>query len=251
MYDEAIVRRTNLIYATLSFALAFAAWGLISAFATAFRADLHLTGQSTALLVAVPVLLGALARLPVGLLTDRFGGRIVFTVLLLVVAVPAWITPSAVTYGQLVTCAFFLGLAGASFAAGVGFCSRWFGAERQGTALGVYGLGNVGHSAAVFLGPVIAARTSRESVFHAVAILCVIWAVAFFLLARDAPGPRKPASPRAMVHVLTTQRLSWLLGAFYFLTFGGFVALRSTSSPSADSSPSRCISRPCCAISSG
>src|SRR5262249_29660137 len=151
----------NLVYATLSFALAFAAWGLISAFATTFRADLRLSGQETALLVAVPVLLGALARLPVGLLTDRFGGRGVFTALLLLVAVPAWITPSATSYNRLVTDAFFLGLAGASFAAGVGFSSRWFGAEKQGTALGVYGLGNMGHSAAVFLGPVIAAHSSR------------------------------------------------------------------------------------------
>src|SRR5262249_39126409 len=218
------MRWNNLIYATLSFALAFAAWGLVSAFATTFRADLHLSGQQTALLVAVPVLLGALARLPVGLLTDRYGGRVVFPVLLLVVAMPAWITPSATSYGQLVTYAFFLGLAGASFAAGVGLSSRWFAAEQQGTALGVYGLGNMGHSAAVFLGPVIAASSSRATVFHAVAVLCIVWAGAFFLPARDAPGARRPPSPRAMIRVLTTEPLCWVLGAFYFLTFGGFVA---------------------------
>src|SRR5579859_508784 len=126
-HAKSVSRRwTNLVYATLSFTLAFAAWGLISAFATSFRADLHLSGQATAFLVAVPVLLGALARIPVGLLTDRFGGRSVFTVLLLVVAVPAWMTPASATYSQLEAGAFFLGLAGASFAAGVGFSSRWF-----------------------------------------------------------------------------------------------------------------------------
>jgi len=214
----------NLIYATLSLALGFAAWGLVSGFATSFRADLHLTAQSTALLVAVPVLLGALARIPVGLLTDRFGGRIVFTILFLVVAVPAWVTPAATTYRELVVCAFFLGLAGSSFAAGVGFSSRWFPPAMQGTALGIYGLGNMGHSAAVFLGPVVAAQLSRAWVFHAVSILCVIWAIAFYLLARDAPSSAKPASPAAMVRVLTSEPLCWLLGAFYFLTFGGFVA---------------------------
>ena len=214
----------NLVYATLSFSLAFAAWGLISAFATTFRADLGLSGQATALLVAVPVLLGSLARLPVGFLTDRFGGRIVFTLLLMIVAVPAWIAPAASTYGELVTVAFFLGLAGSSFAAGVGFSSRWFGPVQQGTALGVYGLGNMGHSAAVFLGPVLAMQFSRTGVFRGVAVLCVVWAVAFFLLARDAPGPRKPASVAETLRVLTTERLSWVLGGFYFLTFGGFVA---------------------------
>jgi NNP family nitrate/nitrite transporter-like MFS transporter len=218
------MRWTNLFYATLSFALAFAAWGLISAFATAFRSDLHLSGQATALLVAVPVLLGSLARIPVGLLTDRFGGRIVFSVLLVVIAIPAWMTPFAADYRTLVVDAFFLGLAGASFAAGVGFTSRWFAPEQQGTALGVYGLGNMGHSAAVFLGPVLAARFSLTGVFHGVAVLCVIWGVAFYVLARDAPGPRKPASASVMLRVLTTEPLSWLLGSFYFLTFGGFVA---------------------------
>ncbi len=219
-----MARWANLVYATLSFALAFAAWGLISAFATSFRSELHLSGQATALLVAVPVLLGALARIPVGFLTDRFGGRIVFTILLLVVAVPAWITPWATTYRQLVVDAFFLGLAGASFAAGVGFSSRWFAAEQQGTALGVYGLGNMGHSAAVFLGPVLAARFSRTSVFHGVGVVSVVWALVFFAIARDAPGARKPSSLSTMLRVLTTQPLCWLLGAFYFLTFGGFVA---------------------------
>jgi NNP family nitrate/nitrite transporter-like MFS transporter len=216
--------RLNLSYATLSFALAFAAWGLISAFATTFRTQFHLSGQSTALLVAVPVLLGALARLPIGLLTDRFGGRIVFTILLLVVAVPAWITPAAASFQKLVVDAFLLGLAGASFAAGVGFSSRWFAPEQQGTALGVYGLGNMGHSAAVFLGPLLAARFSRAGVFHGVAVLCVVWAITFFLVARDAPGARKPSSLSTMMRVLTTEPLSWVLGAFYFLTFGGFVA---------------------------
>src|SRR5262245_25476611 len=214
----------NLIYATVSLALGFAAWGLISGFATGFRSDLQLTAQATASLAAVPVLLGSLARIPVGLLTDRFGGRLVFTILFLIVAVPAWLTPTATTYRELVVYAFFLGLAGSSFAAGVGFSSRWFPAAMQGTVLGIYGLGNMGHSAAVFLGPVVAASFSRAWVFHAVAVLCVAWAIVFFLVARDAPSSAKPASAAAMVRVLTTQPLCWLLGGFYFLTFGGFVA---------------------------
>ena len=214
----------NLIYATVSLALGFAAWGLISGFATGFRSDLHLTAQATALLVAVPVLLGSLARIPVGLLTDRFGGRLVFTILFLIVAVPAWLTPTATTYRELIVCAFFLGLAGSAFAAGVGFSSRWFPPAMQGTVLGIYGLGNMGHSAAVFVGPVVAAYSSRAWVFQAVAVLCVVWAVVFFLVARDAPSSAKPASPAAMVRVLTSEPLCWLLGAFYFLTFGGFVA---------------------------
>ena len=84
-----------LILGTLSFAVSFAAWGLISAFAPRFREMFSLTATQTALLVAVPVLLGSLLRLPMGMLADRFGGRAVFTVLLLAVAAPAWLVPAA------------------------------------------------------------------------------------------------------------------------------------------------------------
>ena len=214
----------NLGFATFSFALAFAAWGLISAFAPSFRAQFHLSGQATALLVAVPVLLGSLARLPMGMLTDRLGGRVVFAGLFAFVAVAAAIVPTAATYERLLVYAFLIGVAGASFAVGVGFCSRWFTAETQGTALGIYGLGNMGHSAAVFLGPLIAARYGRDAVFQAVAALCAAWCVLFFLLARNAPAAVRPASVSAMFAVLAKERLAWALASFYFLSFGGFVA---------------------------
>ena len=205
-------------------ALGFAAWGLISAFASTFRIQFHLSAQATAFLVAVPVLLGSLARLPIGMLTDRFGGRLVFSLLFLFVAVAAWLVPSAATYERLLVYGFLLGIAGASFAVGVGFSSRWFPPDQQGTALGIYGLGNMGHSAAVFLGPVIASYYGRDTVFYTVAALSAAWAVLFFALARNAPGTVRPASIGAMVAVLAKERLSWALAAFYFLTFGGFVA---------------------------
>jgi NNP family nitrate/nitrite transporter-like MFS transporter len=217
-------RNWNLAFGTISFALCFAAWGLISAFAPAFRKELALTAQSTAFLVAVPVLLGSIARLPMGMLTDRFGGRLVFSALLVLVAVACAVVPLAHDYNALVGYAFFLGLAGSSFAVGVGYVSRWFPPEKQGMALGVYGLGNIGHSAAVFLGPAIGAAVGRASVFHGLAVLAVIWAIAFYLLARNAPVSRRPATVADMIGVLARERLSWALSGFYFLTFGGFVA---------------------------
>src|SRR6185503_21199409 len=96
--------------------------------------------------------------------------------------------------------------------------------ESQGSALGVYGLGNIGQSAAVFLGPVIAAQVGMPAVFRGVAVLLVLWAVGFGLLARNAPVQRAAPGLGAMLQVLTRERLAWLLAAFYFLTFGGFVA---------------------------
>lgn len=209
---------------TTSFAVCFAAWGLIAAFAPHFRDTFHLSATQAALMVAVPVLLGSLARLPVGMLADRFGGRLVFSLLMLLCAVPAFLTPMAETYPQLLVSGFFLGLAGSSFAVGVGFISRWFSAEKQGSALGIYGLGNIGQSAAVFLGPLLAVSLGWQNVFRGVAAMLAIWAIVFWLFARNAPVMVRPKSIGEMVRLLARERLSWALSAFYFLTFGGFVA---------------------------
>ena len=221
-----MLNRRHVALGTISFTGCFAAWGLISAFAPRFREILHLTASETALLVAVPVLLGSLARIPMGILTDRFGGRAVFSILMVAVAVPVWLVPQQPTYLSLLTVAFLLGLAGSSFAIGVGYVSRWTPPDRQGSALGVYGLGNIGQSAAVFLGPVLAAQVGMPAVYRSVAVLLVVWAAAFALLARDAPAPASQQRKGfgAMLKVLTSERLSWVLAAFYFLTFGGFVA---------------------------
>ena len=135
----------HLALATVSFAVCFVAWGLISAFAPYFRERFALSATQTALLIAVPVLLGSLARLPMGLLSDRFGGR---------AGVrrahdrwsrsPSRSFPPLASYGSLLAVALFLGLAGSSFAVGVTYVSRWTPPAGQGAALGVYGLGNVG-----------------------------------------------------------------------------------------------------------
>lgn len=191
-----MLNRRHVALATVSFTVCFAAWGLIGAFAPRFRETFHLTASETALLVAVPVLLGALARIPMGILTDRFGGRVVFPVLMAGVALPVWLVPRQPSYASLLAMAFVLGLAGSSFAVGVGYVSRWTPPQRQGSALGVYGLGNIGQSAAVFLGPVLAARIGMAAVFRSAGALLVLWAAAFALLAREAPSGQPPV-PRA------------------------------------------------------
>ena len=213
-----------LLLATISFALSFAAWGLVGGLASVFTALYNLTASETALLVAVPVLLGSLARLPMGMLTDRFGGRLVFTGLLAVSALSAYIVPLTTSYSQLIAAAFMTGMAGSSFAVGAAFVSRWTPPARQGTALGIYGLGTMGQSLAVFAGPVAASRWGWEIVFHATSALLIIWGIVYFALARNPPNAIRPANVAAMVAVLRRSPVAWLLGAFYFLTFGGFVA---------------------------
>src|SRR5262252_7172053 len=179
-------QKRHLLLGTVSFTVCFAAWGLISAFAPSFRQKFHLSATQTAFLVAVPVLLGARPRLPNGMLADRFGGRAVFSVLMFFVAVPVALIPSANTYQNLLVVAFLLRMAGSSFAVGVGYVSRWYSMESQGSALGVYGLGNIGQSAAVFLGPVAAAAFGFRSVYLGMSIILVVWAAVFVAFARDA-----------------------------------------------------------------
>ena len=153
-----------LVLATISFAVSFAAWGLVGGLASIFTALYRLTASQTALLVAVPVLLGSLARLPMGMLTDRFGGRGVFTALLAFSSRRRRSSPLTGSYGSLLLAAFLIGMAGSSFAVGAAFVSRWTPPAQQGTALGVYGLGTLGQSLAVFAGPVVAAASAGSGV---------------------------------------------------------------------------------------
>ena len=208
---------------TISFTVCFVAWGMISAFAPRFRELFHLTASQTALLIAVPVLLGSLARIPMGILADRFGGRAIFSILIAFCAVPVFFVPRAATYHELLVVAFFLGLAGSSFAIGVSYVSWWSPAERQGTALGNYGLGNIGQSVAVFLGPVLAAAVGFGNIYKGLAVILVAWAVVFAVLARN-PEAARPRALAEMLGLLVRQPLCWVLALFYFLTFGGFVA---------------------------
>ena len=213
-----------LALATISFTLSFAAWGLIGGLAPVFAELYSLSASQTALLVAVPVLLGSLARLPMGMLTDRLGGRLMFTALLLLSGLAAALVPATGSYASLLASAFLLGLAGSSFAIGAAFVSRWTPPARQGTALGIYGLGTAGQSLAVFGGPVFAVWLGWPQVFFGTAVLLVAWAFVYFALATNPPAAARPAGVGAMVAVLRRSPTAWLLGAFYFLTFGGFVA---------------------------
>jgi NNP family nitrate/nitrite transporter-like MFS transporter len=213
-----------LVLAIVSFALTFAAWGLVGGLAGVFTNLYQLSASQTSLLVAIPVLLGSIGRFPMGVLTDRFGGRGVFTVLLLFSAAAAWIVPLTNSYQTLIGAAFLLGIAGSTFSVGAAFVSRWTPAGRQGTALGLYGLGTLGQSLAVFAGPVIASQLGWETVFRGTAVLLVVWAGVYFVLARNPPVRQASGSVTAMFSMLRRAPRAWLLGAFYFLTFGGFVA---------------------------
>lgn len=215
-----------LFLSTTAFAVSFAVWGLIAALAPTFAQIYKLSATEKSLMIAVPVLLGSLGRLPTGMLADRFGGRIVFAALLIFAAIPAIGVGLSTSYTQLLLLGLFLGLAGSTFSVGVGFTSKWFAPEKQGTALGVYGMGNIGQSVAVFGAPVLALSLgSWRSVFYIFAAVSFLWGIVFYLFARDAASTAKPKTLAENLSVLRRSPLAWVLSLFYFLTFGGFVAL--------------------------
>ena len=214
-----------LALSTIAFAISFAVWGMIAPLAKTFQTSFRLTEQQAWLLIAAPVLLGAILRLPVGMLTDRFGGRLVMGGLLVVIAAPAYLLSMATDYNSLITGGLFLGIAGASFSAGIAFTSRWFPPEKQGFALGIFGSGNIGQSLALFGVPLLSAMWGWQITFRIFAAAALAWGIVFLLFGKDAPIRSKPKPFRDMILVLREKPLAWVLALFYFVTFGGFVAL--------------------------
>ena len=222
--QESSSSKMQLSLGTGAFALCFAVFGTMSAMMPLLSRQMHLTSVQKSAAVALPVLLGSLGRIPLGMLTDRFGGRIVFSVVMVMSIIPAFLMGTVTDYFHLLFYGFFIGIALASFSVGVGFVSGWYSAERQGFALGVYGAGNIGQSLAAFGSPFIAAAAGMRWGFWTFGVLLTVWLLIFVAMARNAPRKGAVKSFVDVVRPLSDGR-SWILSLYYFLTFGGFVAM--------------------------
>ncbi|MCF6157942.1 MAG: NarK/NasA family nitrate transporter [wastewater metagenome] len=214
-----------LILATLAFATCFAGWALFSPLATYMKADFKLTSTSVGLLLAAPVLLGSIARVPIGVLTDKFGGRRVFSILLLFGFFPLFIAAFGKSYLFLLTCGFFFGIIGASFAVGVPQVSQWYPKEKQGLALGIYGVGNIGSALATFGAPFLAESIGWHKVFLIYSFPLLFMAFAYWFFVEDAPKPAGTKIPTFgdKMKVYKSSNLIWVFCLFYAMTFGFFV----------------------------
>src|SRR5215469_15304634 len=177
----------QLVLGAGAFVLCFAVFGSMSAMMPIISKHMALTPVQKTMAIAIPVLLGSLGRIPLGILTDRFGGRIVFSCVMVLSIISAFLMGTVVDYPHLLIYGFFIGIALASFAVGVGFVSGWYSAERQGFALGIYGAGNIGQSLAAFGSPFIAMAAGMRWGFWTFGVLLTIWLVVFVSLARNAP----------------------------------------------------------------
>lgn len=218
---------TMLALATVGFLLCFWAWALLSPLGAALRDELGLTSLQQSLLVAVPVLVGSLGRIPVGALTDRFGARVMFPAVSAATIVPVlFVGLLGDTYARLLIGGFFLGIGGTAFAVGVPFVNAWFPPARRGLAIGIFGVGTGGTAVSAFTTVRLADAYGRAFPFLVVAALLAVYAVVARLLLRNPPGRPNPAAGGFLARTWATVRLpiTLQLSALYALGFGGFVA---------------------------
>ncbi len=215
---------TQLVLATGAFAICFAVFGSVSAMMPLLKKSLGLNTMQVSIAIAVPVLLGSLGRIPLGMLTDRYGGRLIFSIVMICSIVPAFLMGFVNDYAQLILCGFFIGIALAVFSVGVSFVSGWYPPAQQGYALGLYGVGTGGQSLAAMFAPFIAGAFGMRWGFWTFGVLLIFWLLLFLWKAENAPR-RAPAKSLSEMLAPLRERMSWVLSLYYFLTFGGFVAM--------------------------
>jgi len=220
-----------LALSTSAFVVCFAVWTIFAIIGIQIREQLSLSETQFGLLVGMPILTGSLVRILLGVLTDRLGGRIVYTLTMLAAALATFLLSWATTYPQMLLAALGVGLAGGSFAVGVAYVSRFFSGDRQGTALGIFGVGNVGAAVTKFVAPFIMLAWGWQATAQIWAGVLALTAILFWLFSKDDPvtvarrGTKAPLrSLRAEFEPLKNLQV-WRFSAYYFFAFGAFVAL--------------------------
>jgi len=223
-------RNKALIASTIIFALAFATWTLFSIIGLKIKDNLGLTNAEFGILIATPVLTGALSRLFLGVLADQFGGRIVFVLVLFVTAAATWGISLVNSYPMYLLMALGVGLSGGTFAIGVAYVSRWYPKEKQGTALGIFGMGVAGSALTSFCAPLLMASYGWDGTARIYAVILAVAAIIFWFATEDDPTFKERRSSK-QAHSFLKQfeplkRLQvWRFSLYYFFVFGGFVAL--------------------------
>jgi MFS transporter, NNP family, nitrate/nitrite transporter len=216
---------------TLAFTVCFAVWTIFSIIGIRIKDELGLSETEFGLLVGTPILTGSLSRIFLGIWTDRYGGRLVFTLTMLATSVATVLLAFAHTYPQVLLAALGVGLAGGSFAVGVAYVSRFFRQGRQGTALGIFGVGNVGAAVTKFAAPFVLLAWGWQAVALTWAAVLAVTAVVFWLTTFDDPvlveRRKTGAAPKPYLLELSVLRdmRVWRFAFYYFFVFGAFVAL--------------------------
>lgn len=210
---------------TLGFMVCFAVWMMFSIIGIPIRETLKLNDTQFGLLAATPVLTGAVLRLPLGMLTDRFGGRIVFFLLLAACALPVYLIAHATQYWQFLALGLVLGVVGASFSVGTPYVARFFAQEKRGFAMGIFGAGTSGAAINMFVAPHLVAAYGWQTVPVVYAIAILATAAIFWLLSYPDPGAGKAAASLKQQFAVLREPRVWKYCQYYSIVFGGFTAL--------------------------
>ncbi|MDQ8031347.1 MFS transporter [Bordetella genomosp. 1] len=224
--DQPLPKAYPVLYAsTLAFMVCFIVWMMFGVLGIPIREELGLSAFQFGLLTSTPVLTGAMFRLPLGIWTDRYGGRLMMTLLLVLCAVPVYFVTYAAALWQFLLIGLFLGLVGASFAVGTPYVARFFPPARRGFAMGFFGAGTVGAAVNLFVTPVLLDLYGWRMVPRIYAGMLLVTAVIFWFMSAPDPGAgAKGGSLGAQFKVLRNPKV-WRYCQYYSITFGGFTAL--------------------------
>lgn len=214
------------IMSTLAFTVCFAVWMMFGVIGIPIKKALDLNATQFGILAATPVLTGSLIRVPLGMMTDRYGGRIVFFCLMAATVIPIWLISYATQFWQFLVLGLFVGLAGGSFSVGTPYVARWFERSQQGLAMGVFGAGNSGAAVNKFVAPAIVVAVGWVYVPQVYAVAMLVTAIAFWLFTYSDPKHLVPS------HITWREQLAamkdpkvWKYCQYYSIVFGGYVAL--------------------------
>lgn len=226
-------QRGALVSSTLAFTVCFAVWTIFSIIGLKIKGDLGLSDTQFGILVATPILTGSLSRVFLGVWADQYGGRIIFTLQMVATAFAVYLLTKVSTYPMFLLAALGVGLAGGSFAVGITYVSTWYPKERQGTALGIFGMGNVGAAVTNFGAPIllVAVGGQWQGVAQIYSIMLLITAGLFFVFTKDDPALRA-RKEQGVAHASFLEQMEplknlqvWRFSLYYFFVFGAFVAL--------------------------
>jgi NNP family nitrate/nitrite transporter-like MFS transporter len=226
MVSQKVQQGLVLGMSTTAFTICFMVWMMFAVLGIPVKELLQLNETQFGLLVSTPVLTGSLVRLPLGMLTDRFGGRIVFLLLMLACVLPIYLISAATQYWQFLVLGLFVGLAGGSFSVGIAYVAKWFSKQTQGTAMGVFGAGNAGAALTKFVAPAIIAASSWQMVPKVYSAIMFITAVLFWFFTYENKKHLMPSSVSfaEQLKTLKDPRV-WRYCQYYSIVFGGYVAL--------------------------
>ena len=215
-----------LVMSTVAFTICFAVWMMFAVIGIPLKSSLGLNETEFGLLIATPVLTGSLVRLPLGMLTDKIGGRIVFFVLMLSCVVPIWLIGEATAYWQFLVLGLFVGLAGGSFSVGIAYVARWFSKSTQGFAMGIFGAGNSGAALTKFVAPTLMVAWGWQMVPKVYAMAMLVTALLFWFLSYQDNSHKVAGSVtvKDQLAALKDPRV-WKYCQYYSIVFGGYVAL--------------------------